>query len=108
MGAILSDTLNLQSPTTTDMDALIVGVLSKVSEVGDPNIYAKEQFKAKSAEIDAMSEPQLIRGDLKKFVCNGIKVGFGVVEPTCPESVKQRASKLLQEMPFVKKEKEFG
>ena len=37
LGAILSDTLNLQSPTSTDMDALMVGVLSKLANVEDPN-----------------------------------------------------------------------
>jgi manganese-dependent inorganic pyrophosphatase len=106
LGAILSDTLNLQSPTSTDMDALMVGVLSKISGVQDPNQYAKEQFKAKSAEIDAMSH-QLLTGDLKKFVCNGVKVGFGVVETTDPEAVLARQSDLLSELPHVKKEKDF-
>lgn len=107
LSAILSDTLNLQSPTSTDMDAMIVGLLSKVSRVGDLNQYAKEQFKAKSAEIDAMSDNQLITGDLKKFACNGVKVGFGVVETTNPDSVVCRAPALLTEMPFVKDEMGF-
>ena len=84
MSAILSDTLNLQSPTSTDMDALMMGVLFKLAGVEDPNQYAKEQFKAKSAEIDAMSPHQLLVGDLKKFVCNGVQMGVGVVETTSP------------------------
>jgi len=107
LAAILSDTLNLQSPTSTDMDALIVGVLAKISNVGDANQYAKDQFKAKSAEIDSMSEHQLINGDLKKFAVNGIKMGFGVVETTNPEALEGRIPELLKELPFVKQEQGF-
>jgi inorganic pyrophosphatase/exopolyphosphatase len=54
-----------------------------------------------------MSEHQLVTGDLKKFVCNGVKVGFGVVETTNPGSVKARAAGLLREIPYVKQEREF-
>lgn len=105
--AVLSDTLNLQSPTTTDMDAMIVSVLAKIAEIQDINQYAKEQFKAKSAEINAMSEHALIIGDLKKFVCSGHKVGFGVVETTDADSVIKRKQALLDEIPHVKKERGF-
>ena len=54
-----------------------------------------------------MSPHQLLTGDLKKFVCNGVKVGFGVVETTSPEACISRKAALLGELPHVKQEREF-
>jgi manganese-dependent inorganic pyrophosphatase len=65
--AILSDTLNLQSPTTTEWDRLMVTVLMQLAEVEDVSILASQQFKAKSAELGNLSAQQLITGDQKVF-----------------------------------------
>ena len=51
LSGILSDTLNLKSPTTTDSDRVMVAALSQVAEVPDIGSLATMQFKAKSAEV---------------------------------------------------------
>ncbi len=43
---ILSDTLNLQSPTTTEADKLMVSILARVADVSDVNALAQRLFKA--------------------------------------------------------------
>ncbi|KAL7472164.1 hypothetical protein ACHAXS_012503 [Conticribra weissflogii] len=53
--AILSDTLNLQGPTTTEWDRLMVAVLSEIAEVDDIQFLASQQFKAKSKELAGMT-----------------------------------------------------
>jgi manganese-dependent inorganic pyrophosphatase len=49
--AILSDTLNLMGPTTTDWDKMMVALLSEFAGVSDIEALAKAQFKAKSKEL---------------------------------------------------------
>ena len=50
--AILSDTLNLLGPTTTQYDKMMVAILCKICEVGDIDSLAEAQFKAKSKELE--------------------------------------------------------
>lgn len=49
--AILSDTLNLMGPTTTDWDRMMVAILCEIAGVTDIEDLAKQQFKAKSKEL---------------------------------------------------------
>jgi manganese-dependent inorganic pyrophosphatase len=51
--AILSDTLNLMGPTTTDWDRMMVAILCEVAGVRDIESLAKAQFKAKSKELES-------------------------------------------------------
>jgi hypothetical protein len=51
LSAILSDTLNLQGPTTTSFDRMMVAVLCEICQVSDIDELAKQQFKAKSREL---------------------------------------------------------
>ena len=43
--AILSDTLNLLGPTTTEWDRMMVAVLAEIAEVNDIQLLASDQFK---------------------------------------------------------------
>uniref|UniRef100_A0A7S2YRH8 DDH domain-containing protein n=1 Tax=Entomoneis paludosa TaxID=265537 RepID=A0A7S2YRH8_9STRA len=65
--AILSDTLNLLGPTTTEWDRLMVAVLSDIAEVNDIQLLASRQFKAKSRELASLSAVGLVKGDQKSF-----------------------------------------
>lgn len=51
--AILSDTLNLMGPTTTDWDRMMVAILCEVAGVRNIENLAKAQFKAKSKELES-------------------------------------------------------
>lgn len=51
LSGILSDTLNLKSPTTTEPDRIMVATLARLAGVEDINKLANMQFKAKGAAV---------------------------------------------------------
>jgi inorganic pyrophosphatase/exopolyphosphatase len=110
--AILSDTLNLLGPTTTDWDRLMVAVLADISEVNDIQLLASQQFKAKSKELAGLSAVALVNGDQKgfSFVDKGFSgdIGFAVVETTDDEAILSRVEELLPELVACKKEKDLS
>jgi manganese-dependent inorganic pyrophosphatase len=67
LSAILSDTLNLRSPTTTVWDERMVSMLVQYLDLEDVNELAARQFRAKSHELSCMSPYQLVNGDMKTF-----------------------------------------
>ena len=111
--AILSDTLNLQSPTTTDWDKLIVTVLAELAEIEDINELAKRQFHAKSKDLKSLSAYSLVHGDKKTFSFDqhgGFtgELGFAVIETTDDESILARVDELIEEMRASKKESTYN
>lgn len=107
--AILSDTLNLNSPTATDWDKLIVTVLAELAEINDINDLAKRQFHAKSKELKHLSAYSLVHGDQKTFsfqnpggFCG--ELGFAVIETTDDDAILERVEELVEEMQASKKE----
>lgn len=107
LSAILSDTLNLRSPTSTDVDAMMVSILSMRAGVEDVNVLASQQFKAKSSKYSTMSDHAILVGDMKEFTTAGIKFAFGVVETNDAESLLARVDSLRKEMNYVKQENGF-
>jgi manganese-dependent inorganic pyrophosphatase len=65
--AILSDTLALRSPTTTQADRLIVSLLSVMGGVDEPQELAKRMFRAKTNWIVNLGPTEMVRGDQKDF-----------------------------------------
>lgn len=86
LSGLISDTLNLRSPTTTHHDRLACSILARFAKVDDVDELAKELFKAKSQELILCSPTQLVKGDLKTFEFKSKKSGkiislaFGVIE----------------------------
>eukprot|EP00242_Pyramimonas_sp_CCMP2087_P005149 CAMPEP_0198198074 /NCGR_PEP_ID=MMETSP1445-20131203/1580_1 /TAXON_ID=36898 /ORGANISM="Pyramimonas sp., Strain CCMP2087" /LENGTH=464 /DNA_ID=CAMNT_0043867521 /DNA_START=149 /DNA_END=1543 /DNA_ORIENTATION=+ len=113
LSAILSDTLNLRSPTTTEWDRRVVSMLVQYCKVEDSNLLCTRQFKAKSMGISLMSAYTLVQGDLKQFkFCadsgEEYQVAYSVVETTDPLASLARASELVTEMRTVKMELATG
>jgi inorganic pyrophosphatase/exopolyphosphatase len=110
--AILSDTLNLQGPTTTEWDRLMVAVLSEIAGVDDIQLLASQQFKAKSKELAGLSAHGLVNGDQKCFSFTTETftgdVGFAVVETTDDAVIIDRLDELLPEIVATKKEKNMS
>ena len=67
ISAILSDTLNLRSPTTTAWDERVVAMLVQYLNVTDVNELAAKQFRAKSHSLSLMTQYALVNGDVKQF-----------------------------------------
>ena len=112
--AILSDTLNLQSPTTTEWDKIMVTALADLANVDDIDTLAVEQFRAKSQELMNLSPYSLVNGDQKAFSFSSSggggggfhgEVGFAVVETTDDESILARVHELVPELVAAKAEK---
>lgn len=77
LSGILSDTLCLQSPTTTELDKKVVSNLSKIAGV-DPEKYALDMFKA-GTSLEGMSMEEVIKSDFKSFPSKDIKFAIGQV-----------------------------
>lgn len=81
--AIISDTLNLSSPTTTDKDRDVLNKLSEITGISNDELAA-EMFAAKS-DLTGMSAEDLILMDSKVYEFAGKKVRMSVLETTAPE-----------------------
>lgn len=97
--AILSDTLNLQGPTTTEWDRLMVAILVELAGVDDIQFLATQQFKAKSSELAGLSAHALCNGDQKVFSFKTVNfdgsVGFAVIETTDDDVIMARFSEII-------------
>jgi manganese-dependent inorganic pyrophosphatase len=109
LSAILSDTLNLRSPTTTAWDERIVAMLVQYLKVKDVNLLAARQFRAKSHSLSLMTPYALVNGDVKRFKFASdvgekktYTVAYAVVETTDAPASLARANELVPEMRAVK------
>jgi manganese-dependent inorganic pyrophosphatase len=107
LGAIVSDTLALRSPTTTDKDRELAGVLQKIAGIADLETFAKDMFVAKS-DIDSLSARQILLRDYKVFNIKGHKIGVSVGETLTPEKIIKQKDQLLEIMGEQKKENELN
>ena len=124
--AILSDTLNLRSVTTTEADRSMVALLHSYAGIGNAtkllqdetalvtggiyqdnpiDVLAKKQFQAKTSWIVGLGPYEMVRGDQKDFVCGPWKFGISVLEVTDTTQVMNCAGNILLELRLLKKEK---
>ena len=109
--AILSDTLNLRSVTTTAADRFAVALLAKRGRLENRraiNDVAKAMFRAKTKWVVGLGPYAMVRGDQKDFEVDGWKFGIAVLEVTDPLPVLEVADDLLLELRLLKKEKGAG
>ncbi|PRY92598.1 manganese-dependent inorganic pyrophosphatase [Hasllibacter halocynthiae] len=99
LSAILSDTLEFRSPTTTPRDRDLAERLAEGLGVSIPD-YAAEMFAAKS-DVSAFSEAELIRMDSKEVEVGSLRFRVSVLETTSPEQILGRKDALLDAMPKV-------
>ncbi|CCI82649.1 manganese-dependent inorganic pyrophosphatase [Lactobacillus hominis] len=89
LSAIISDTLLLKSPTTTDKDHKAVEALAKIAGV-DYNEYGLALLKA-GTNIASKSEEELIDLDAKSFELNGHNVRIAQVNTVdLPEAMERK------------------
>lgn len=75
VSAILSDTLLLTSPTTTELDKDAVSKLAKLAKI-DAQKYGYEMLKA-SSSIKGLSITQQIYNDYKSYTVGNSQIGIG-------------------------------
>jgi len=97
ISSIISDTLFLRSPTTTKLDREALQILSKVATMSDLSMYANKLFDAK-ADLDDITDMELISYDAKKFDIGGKKVLVSVIETVKPKDIFLRVKNIRKEM----------
>ena len=90
--AIISDTLLLKSPTTTEHDKKALEELAKIANI-DVNEYGLEMLKA-GTDLDDFSEEELINLDAKSLDKEGTKFVIAQVNTVSIEDVLKRQEKL--------------
>ena len=90
--AIISDTLLLKSPTTTDFDKKALEELGKISGL-NINEYGLEMLKA-GTDLNNFTEKELISLDAKSLDKNGTKFVIAQVNTVSIEDVLKRQEKL--------------
>ena len=78
MAGLLSDTLNLNSPTATETDRLVLEELSKIAGV-DPAKFAEEIFSVGSPLLTLTPE-QVITADCKEYEEDGVRFTVSQIE----------------------------
>ena len=79
---IISDTLLLKSPTTTELDKIALTNLSKISQI-DYQKYGLDLLKA-GASIEGKTKEELLYQDFKTYPFKDTKIGIGQISTTDP------------------------
>ncbi len=103
---IMSDTLVLRSPTTTQVDKTAAGALAAISGEYDINAFGKRLFSV----IDSLAsrEPMsAIGGDFKSYSQNGVKFGIGQCEVTTLSDISIYKDKYLEALNTIRDNRGF-
>lgn len=93
LAGIVSDTLNLTSPTTTDLDREMLNWLAKVAGV-DAAEFTRKFFAIGSLLANGTAE-DIVNADRKEFSDNGLKISIAQVEELGMEALSARQHELL-------------
>ena len=96
LSAIISDTLLLKSPTTTEKDKKALAELEKLANV-DKEVYGLEMLKA-GTNLDKYTEKELINLDAKMMESQGAKYMVAQVNTVSIPDVLKRKAKIEEEM----------
>ncbi len=102
LAAILSDTVILQSPTTTPLDREMASWLAKLAQVDLPS-FGNKMFSAGCA-VDGVNPKTLIHQDLKIYDESGWKISVSQMETVGLESFKDISESLAKELDWAREE----
>ncbi len=98
LGAILSDTKNLSSNTTTSADREALKVLSSIAGVSDLEALYQGMFKA-SLSYDGMSDEEIFFSDYKEYENGGKKYSIGCINAYDDETAKDLVARMEAAVP---------
>ncbi|MBQ1495917.1 MAG: putative manganese-dependent inorganic diphosphatase [Bacilli bacterium] len=96
ISGILSDTLILQSPTTTDKDREVVEELAKQLNI-DYKEYAINMFKA-GTSLKGKTKEEIITTDLKTFTSNDTKFAVAQIFTLDVDSINNEIDEFISEL----------
>jgi len=106
LSAILSDTMNLRTNTTTVHDREMVSKLASVAEVEDWAKYGHELFKIR-ADHQGENPREMINLDYKEYGFGPVKIGVGQVLTSDWADLRLQKDKFLKEMDRKKEERDL-
>jgi manganese-dependent inorganic pyrophosphatase len=100
LGAVLSDTVILNSPTTTERDRAVIAYLEQVLAL-DATEFGREMFE-RTSDLTSVPAEDIVARDAKDYDAGGGQtVRIAQVE-TVGESLRDRADELLQALAAVR------
>ncbi len=105
LSGILSDTLILNSPTTTADDKEAVLDLAKISGL-DYKEYGMNMLRAGS-NLEGKSINEIIYQDFKSFDSDDIRIGIGQVLTTEPDKIIAMKDKIIEELNVIAKGEQY-
>ncbi len=105
LSGLLSDTVVLRSPTTTETDEEIAQELADIVGV-DVEEYGKELLQQKS-KLGEKTPREMVTGDFKEYDMGGGTVGIGQVETVTPEQVLEQKEAVIDAMQEIQGERGY-
>ena len=105
LSGILSDTLCLQSPTTTKNDKDVVAELSLIANV-DYEKYALEMFK-NGTSLEGLTKEEIIKSDFKIFPYNNKKFAVGQVLTLDKDRIFNELNTYLEKLEEIKEKEGY-
>jgi len=106
--AILSDTVNFKSVTTTNVDKQAAQALAKIADIKDIDQLALEMLKAKS-DISKLTNDQIAVNDYKIYDFSGKKVFISQLETVEQKNLlKTRKQNLLKTLKAIKQKENYN
>ena len=106
LSGLLSDTVVLRSPTTTDTDRAAAERLAETASV-DYEEYGKELLQQKS-KLGEKSPREMVLGDFKEFEFGSYYIGVGQIETIEPAAVVNQREAVLAAMDDVVTERDYA
>jgi manganese-dependent inorganic pyrophosphatase len=106
MSGIISDTLLLTSPTTTDIDRDVLAKVSKIAGI-DYEKYGMEMFKAGSS-MEGKSINEIIHIDFKNFDVNNQKIGIGQISTMSTDDIMSQKDEFINELNEIAKNEGYS
>jgi manganese-dependent inorganic pyrophosphatase len=101
LSGLVSDTVILKSPTTTNEDRRVAKVLCKAAEIDDLKAFGEEMF-ASGLSIAKQNPRKVIEGDFKIYKEHGLKLGIGQCEVTTLKDLDDYKDQYLKTLMEVK------
>lgn len=92
LAAVLTDTVLLKSPTTTDTDREVAARLAAILDV-DPTEFGMEMFRARTAGVTFSAE-RAVTTDLKEYRIGEVVAAIGQIETVEHDEIMSHAEEL--------------
>jgi manganese-dependent inorganic pyrophosphatase len=103
LSGLISDTVILKSPTTTNKDREIARRLAAIAGVRDIKAFGEEMFSG-GAALTSQEARKMIMADFKCFDEKGVKFGIGQCEVTTLEGISEIKENWMEVLETVRKE----